>query len=341
MSYWDSSGNKAVVPLSPLAPTIPSMVYLAYQGMFFIITPALICGAFAERMKFSTMCVFMLLWGTLDLLPARALGLVGEGSLCRRAAQGVRLRRRDGRAHQFGDVGPGVRLVLGKRLGYGQEPMPPHNLTYTCIGAGLLWVGWFGFNAGSAVAANGSAANAFLVDAPGSQHGTARLGVCRMDHARKTERARCLLGCRCRPGRHHSGAADSSRLCRASSSGLCAGFVCFLACTTLKAQVQLRRLARRLRRPRRRRDPGLPADRRVCDEGCSRNVPGPGAGSKATFSNSSTRRRAPEPPLCSPVVGTFIFLKVLDAVMGLRVSQSDEIQGLDLSQHGEEGYIFF
>src|ERR1700730_101161 len=69
MSYWDSSGNKAVVPLSPLAPTIPSMVYLAYQGMFFIITPALICGAFAERMKFSTMCVFMLLWGTLVYCP--------------------------------------------------------------------------------------------------------------------------------------------------------------------------------------------------------------------------------------------------------------------------------
>ena len=136
MSYWDSSANKAVVPASPLAPNIPSMVYLAYQGMFFIITPALICGAFAERMKFSTMCVFMLLWGTLIYCPLAHWVWSAKGIFA------------DGPHKAFDFAGGTVvhvssgtsalvcALVLGKRLGYGQEPMPPHNLTYTCMGAG-------------------------------------------------------------------------------------------------------------------------------------------------------------------------------------------------------------
>src|SRR5579872_1318181 len=163
MSYWDSSANKAVVPASPLASNIPSMVYLAYQGMFFIITPALICGAFAERMKFSTMCVFMVLWGTLIYCPLAHWVWSSKGIFA------------DGPHKAFDFAGGTVvhissgtsalicALVLGKRLGYGQEPMPPHNLTFTCIGAALLWVGWFGFNAGSALAANSQAANAFVV----------------------------------------------------------------------------------------------------------------------------------------------------------------------------------
>jgi Amt family ammonium transporter len=162
MSYWDSSANKAVVPASPLAPNIPSMVFLAYQGMFFIITPALICGAFAERMKFSTMCVFMLLWGTLIYCPLAHWVWSSKGIFA------------DGPHKAFDFAGGTVvhvssgtsalvcALVLGKRLGYGQEPMPPHNLTYTCIGAGLLWVGWFGFNAGSNLEANGTTSLAFV-----------------------------------------------------------------------------------------------------------------------------------------------------------------------------------
>ena len=100
LSHWDSSKQAVVTPLAgPIAPTIPAMVFLAYQGMFFLITPALICGAFAERMKFSTMCVFMLLWGTFIYCPLAALGLVDQGDLCGRTAQGVRLCRRHGRSH--------------------------------------------------------------------------------------------------------------------------------------------------------------------------------------------------------------------------------------------------
>ena len=100
MSHWDSSKQAVVTPLAaPMAPTIPAMVFLAYQGMFFIITPALICGAFAERMKFSTMCVFMLLWGTFIYCPLAHWVWSTKGMFRGRAAQGVRLCRRHGRSH--------------------------------------------------------------------------------------------------------------------------------------------------------------------------------------------------------------------------------------------------
>ena len=141
---------------------------MVFQGMFFIITPALICGAFAERMKFTTMVVFMILWGTLGLLSALPLG-VGR--------RHFGLRRGRTRSPEVRWTSPAERwftsaresrpwsaaLFLGKRLGFGSEDMRPHNLTYTALGAGMLWVGWFGFNAGSELASDGVAASAFVV----------------------------------------------------------------------------------------------------------------------------------------------------------------------------------
>ena len=144
------------------------MTHMLFQGMFFIITPALICGAFAERMKFSTMVVFMILWGTLIYCPL-AHWVWGGGILSLRQPE----RNADfgGGALDFAGgtvvhISSGVSalvcaLLLGKRLGYGKRAMPPHNLTYTAIGAAMLWVGWFGFNAGSALAAGRLAASAF------------------------------------------------------------------------------------------------------------------------------------------------------------------------------------
>ena len=150
------------------ATTLFTMTHMIYQGMFFIITPALICGAFAERMKFSTMVVFMVLWGTLHLLPAGPLA-VGQWRAAEAdgrsqpvaAGRGDRFRRRHRGAYQFRRFGADLRLDVGQALGYGKEEMRPHNLTYTAIGAAMLWVGWFGFNAGSALSAGSLATCAF------------------------------------------------------------------------------------------------------------------------------------------------------------------------------------
>jgi ammonium transporter, Amt family len=339
MSHWDTSTNRVVVPPAPLAQTIPEMVYLAYQGMFFIITPALICGAFAERMKFSTMCVFMILWGTFVYCPLAHWVWSAKGVFA------------DGPYKAFDFAGGTVvhvssgcsalvcALVLGKRLGYGQEPMPPHNLTYTCIGAGLLWVGWFGFNAGSAVTASGSAANAFL-----STHLAASAGLLAWACAEWITRGKPSVLGAC------SGAV-AGLVCITPGCGfvsplsgiiigLAAGIVCFLGCTTLKSRFKY--------------DDSLDAfgvhgvggllGCLLTGVFATRNVPGSGGtgglleNNVQQFVNQALSAAA---AVAIGVIGTFIFLKVLDALMGLRVSQSDEIQGLDLSQHGEEGYIFF
>ena len=179
--------------------------------MFFIITPALICGAFAERMKFSTMVVFMVLWGTLIYCPLAHWiwggGILAYGSphaqIARRRGPGF--RRRNGGAHQFRRVGLDLALMLGKRLGYGQEPMPPHNLTYTTIGAAMLWVGWFGFNAGSALAASRLAASAFAATHFAAAAGGLTWAGVGVDAAGKAEHPGHLLGPGGRLGLRHPG----------------------------------------------------------------------------------------------------------------------------------------
>ncbi len=136
--------------------TIPETVYMMYQMTFAIITPALIAGAFADRMKFSAMCVFMVLWSIIVYCPIAhvvwsATGVVGTkiGAIDFAGGTVVHINA--------GVAGLVCALVLGKRVGYGHENMSPFNLTYAVIGASMLWVGWFGFNAGSAVGANGRA----------------------------------------------------------------------------------------------------------------------------------------------------------------------------------------
>jgi Amt family ammonium transporter len=154
----------------PTAPSIPSALFMVYQMMFFIITPGLICGAFAERMKFSTMCVFSVLWGTFIYCPVAHWVWAPSGWLFKMGALdfagGTVVHLISGLTALL------CAVLIGKRLGFGQEPMPPHNLTYTTIGAALLWVGWFGFNAGSAVSASTLAVSAFV-----STHLAAAAGV--------------------------------------------------------------------------------------------------------------------------------------------------------------------
>jgi ammonium transporter, Amt family len=145
---------------APLAPTIPHQLYMAYQMMFAVITPALITGAFAERMKFSAFVIFSLLWATLVYDPLAHMvwggGIVGTTWGALDFAGGTVVHISSGMSALV------CALVIGKRLGYGSDPMPPHNLPLTVAGAALLWFGWFGFNAGSALAANGLAVSAFV-----------------------------------------------------------------------------------------------------------------------------------------------------------------------------------
>jgi ammonium transporter, Amt family len=148
---------------SPLAPTIPHQAFMAFQMMFAIITPALMTGAFAERMKFSAFLVFSLLWASIVYNPLAHmvwgggwLGL-GDGNLGALDFAGGTV------VHISSGISALVCVfVIGKRLGYGSDPMPPHNMPFVLTGAALLWFGWFGFNAGSALAANGLAAAAFV-----------------------------------------------------------------------------------------------------------------------------------------------------------------------------------
>jgi Amt family ammonium transporter len=308
-------------------------IIFVFQGMFFIITPALICGAFAERMKFSTMCVFMALWGLLVYCP-----------VCHWVWDGW-MYSGDYHALDFAGgtvvhISSGVSalicaLLMGKRLGFGQEPMPPHNLTYTCVGTGLLWVGWFGFNAGSAVAANATAVNAFV-----ATHLAAAAGVLAWSAAEWISRGHPSILGAC------SGAV-AGLVCVTPAAGfvtpmsglllgLIAGAGCYFACTTIKNTFKY--------------DDSLDAF----------GVHGVGGTLGALLTGVFASEAVGGVPgllegnprqvmvqaisvvvtMAMAVVVTTILLKVLDATMGLRVSQDQEIRGLDLSQHGEEGYIF-
>lgn len=339
---WDESAGAIVVPMED---TIPRLTHMVFQGMFFIITPALICGAFAERMKFSTMVVFMLLWGTLVYCPLCHWvwdgGVLADGSEFAKIGP-IRTGALDFAGGTVVHISSGVSalicaLVLGRRLGFGSEPMPPHNLTYTVMGAALLWVGWFGFNAGSALEASTLAASAFV-----ATHFAAAAGAVAWPATEWIVRGKPTVLGAC------SGAV-AGLVCVTPASGfvqpmpaiilgLVAGVGCFLACTTLKNSLGY--------------DDSLDA---FGVHGIGGTLGAILTGIFATRVVAGTEESLgllegggylPAQIAATIVtwvfaaVVTFVLLKVLDVTMGLRVSQQDEIQGLDLSQHGEEGYIF-
>ncbi len=334
------------VPLfDPEGVRIPLLTHMLFQGMFFIITPALICGAFAERMKFSAMVLFMLLWGTLVYCPLCHWvwdgGILAYGSEHAGLSAGGALDFAGGTVvHISSGVSALVcALVIGRRLGFGTEPMPPHNLTYTAIGAALLWVGWFGFNAGSALAADGLAASAFC-----ATHFAAAAGGLAWAAAEWVTRGKPSLLGTC------SGvvaglvcvtpAAGFVLPMAAVAIGLVAGLGCFLACTALKARFRYDdsldafgvhgvggTLGALLT--------GVFATRAVCDMG-----DGTPLGLIEGGTVLAGQAAAVLVTWVLALAATFLILKVVDAAVGLRVSAEEEIEGLDLSQHGEEGYIF-
>ena len=159
LSYLGLSGVSATEP-GPYADNMPHQAFMIFQGMFAIITPALVTGAFAERMKFSAYILFIILWVTIVYAPVAHWvwggGWIGElGALDFAGGNVVHINS--------GVAALAAALIFGRRLGFGSEPMEPHNVPMVVLGAGLLWFGWFGFNAGSALSADGNAVNAFVV----------------------------------------------------------------------------------------------------------------------------------------------------------------------------------
>jgi len=336
--------GQPTIPLHPTLP-VPMLTHMLFQGMFFIITPALICGAFAERMKFSTMVVFMILWGTLVYCPLCHWvwdgGILAYGSEHATIGGGGALDFAGGTVvHISSGVSALIcALLIGRRLGFGSEPMPPHNLTYTAIGASLLWVGWFGFNAGSALAANGQAASALAVTHFGAAAGALTWAAIEwMVRGKPTLLGTCsgaVAGLVC-----VTPAAGYVQPMAGIVMGAAAGVVCYLACTVLKNRFHYDdaldafgvhgvggTLGAVLT--------GVFATRVVCDVGGGKPL-GLVDGGTVILGQIS----AAVITWIIAAVATFVLLKILDATMGLRVSPEAEIEGLDLSQHGEEGYIF-
>lgn len=323
----------------PMEGTIPRLTHMLFQGMFFIITPGLICGAFAERMKFSTMVVFMILWGTLVYCPI--CHWVWDGGILAFDSVHAKFGAIDFAGGTVVHISSGVSalvcaLVMGKRLGFGSDPMPPHNLTYTTIGAALLWVGWFGFNAGSALNASGLAATAFCATHLAAAAGTlAWAGTEWITRGKPTVLGACsgaVAGLVC-----ITPASGYVQPMSALIMGAAAGIVCFFACTTLKGKFKY--------------DDSLDAFG-VHGVGGTLGAVLTGVFATNAIMGGEGRGLLEQGPLLTPQIGaaavtwvfaavvTFVVLRVLDLTMGLRVSQQSEIQGLDYSQHGEEGYIF-
>jgi Amt family ammonium transporter len=309
--------------------TIPHLAFMIFQGMFAAITPALITGAFAERMKFKAFLVFGLLWAAVVYDPL-AHWVWGGGWI---GAMGAL----DFAGGTVVHISSGVSalmcaFVLGRRRGWPNEYMPPHNLPFTVIGAALLWVGWFGFNAGSALGANGAAANAFVTTNTAASAAAFVWMLVEWKHSEKPTMLGVATGAvaglvAITPGAGFVGPMSALII------GAIAGLICFYA-VVLKVRLGY--------------DDSLDVV----------GVHGVGGtwGALATGLFASAAVGGTDglffgnPALMIPqivsVIGTVVYvgvvtwiiLKILDATMGLRVSDEDEQMGLDLSQHNEAAY---
>jgi Amt family ammonium transporter len=317
------------VTVDSLSGTIPESVFSTFQMTFAIISPALIVGAFAERMKFSAMLLFCILWFSFSYLPichmAWGGGLFADWGVLDFAGGTV--------VHiNAGIAGLVACIMVGKRIGFMKDPIKPHNLPLTVIGAAMLWVGWFGFNAGSELAADGVAGMAMLV----TQMAAATAGATWMFLEWKNHGKPSILGM-------VTGAvAGLVAITPASGSagpmgafiiGIAAGLFCYLAATKLKKAFQF--------------DDSLDVFAvhgvggivgAILTGVCASTVLG-GSGLDGTMGAQVwTQFLSVIVTIVWSGVVSVIVLKVLDATVGLRVTSDDERSGLDLSSHDEEGY---
>jgi len=339
--------NVGSAPNADYAPTIPHQTFMIYQLMFAIITPALISGAFAERMKFSAMLLFMTLWALIVYFPMAHM-VWGKGGLFS-ASLGGRFPAFDFAGGTVVHITSGVSalvcaLYLGKRIGFPSDAMKPHNLVISVIGACLLWVGWFGFNAGSALNASGLASSAFVATHFGAAAAALGWMLAEWLHNGKPSMLGGISGCvaglvAITP------ASGFVRPFPALAIGFAAGIVCFLMVTKVKQKFGY--------------DDALDA---FGVHGIGGTLGAILTGVFATnavndgFKDSSGKLLplgwvdghagqivnqliAVAVSWGLAIVGTLIIIKICDVVLGVRVPKQQEVQGLDISLHGEEGYI--
>ena len=309
----------------------PEAVFITFQMTFAIITPALIVGAFAERMKFSAMLVFMGIWFTLVYAPIAHMVWSGDGALM--WDWGVLDFAGGTVVHiNAGIAGLVCCLVLGKRKGYPTTPMAPHNLGYTLMGAAMLWIGWFGFNAGSAAAANGTAGMAMLV----TQIATAAAALGWMFAEWVGHGKPSALGIA-------SGvvaglvaitpAAGTVGPIGALIIGLVSGVLCYFCATTLKRKLGYDDSLDAF---------GVHGVGGIIGAILTGVFAAPALGGFGTVTDIGMQVWIQAKGVIFTVVYTaivtYVILKVLDVVMGLRVNEEEESVGLDLAQHNERGY---
>jgi Amt family ammonium transporter len=335
-------------PDSDYAGTIPLQTFMIYQLMFAIITPALISGAFAERMKFSAMAMFMVLWSIVVYSPMAHM-VWGKGGFLN-ATLGGRFPTLDFAGGTVVHITSGASalvcaLYMGKRVGYPKDPMPPHSVVLSFIGACLLWVGWFGFNAGSALAAGSLATSAFVATHFAAAAAAIGWGAAEWIRNGKPSALGAISGCvaglvAITPAAGFVGPMSAMVI------GLAAGVFCYFMVAVVKAKLGY--------------DDSLDA---FGVHGMGGTL---GAVLTGVFASSAINpifKDAQGNPLPSgaiegnfhqllnqivgiaiawglAIVGTLLVLKIVDMTVGLRVSHDHEVIGLDLSQHGEEGYYW-
>ena len=335
-------------PNADYAGTIPHATFMVYQLMFAIITPALISGAFAERMKFSAMLLFTVLWTLVVYFPMAHM-VWGKGGLLN-AFSGGRIPCFDFAGGTVVHITSGVSalvcaIYLGKRVGFPGSAMKPHNLVISTIGAAMLWVGWFGFNAGSALAANGLATSAFVATHFGAAAATLAWMAVEWVDAGRPSMLGAISGC----------VAGLVAITPASGFvkpfpamliGACAGVMCYFMVTRIKNKFKY--------------DDALDAFG-VHGAGGTLGALLTGVFATSAINDGLKDAAGKVQPLGLvdghagqilnqlggtaiawglAIVGTLAILKVVDATIGLRVTKQQESDGLDLSMHNEEGYVF-
>ncbi len=330
---WLGLRGVGLEPNADYAATIPHQAFMIYQAMFAIITPALIIGAFAERMKFSAFLLFTLLWATFVYNPV-CHWIWGTGGWLKNMgvldfAGGIVVHVNAGIAALV------TAIVIGKRKNYGHKPVPPHNIPFVILGTGLLWFGWFGFNAGSALAANGLAVNAFVVTHIAAAAGGLSWAVIEwLANGRPT-----IFGTA-------SGAVAGLATITPASGfvgplpaiviGLLAGTVCYFAVAFVKPKFGY--------------DDSLDAFGVHCVGGVLGSLSvglfaskaiNP-AGANGLFLGNAHQLYVQAIGVLATIVYvfivTFVLYKLVDLIIGVRVSEKEESMGLDLTQHRESAY---
>ena len=332
-------------PNPDYAPTVPAQTFMLFQMMFAIITPALISGAVAERIKFSSYLLFTVLWVSLIYFPLAHM-VWGKGGYFNWALGG-KAPLLDFAGGTVVHISSGVSalvcaLMLGRRLGFPREPMPPHNVVLSLIGTGLLWVGWFGFNAGSAVNAGGLATSAFAATHFSAAGAALSWAFCEWWQKGKPS----VLGVASGMVAGLASITPASGFVSIPGAlviGLAAGSLCYFAVTRLKAKFAyddsldvfgVHGVGSTLGMLM----VGFLANIQVNPAIASAQISGQTVSLMGGYGQFINQVKGVTFTMAFAGIGTYVLLRVVDALCGLRISEDEETLGLDLSQHGESAY---